>query len=61
MLQRGVIRGTISNPTDALAPGAEITIDEVRSGAALYSAPNVLVGTYKLSSKRWGFQRLSKP
>jgi Carboxypeptidase regulatory-like domain len=60
----GVIRGTISDPFDALVPGAAITIEKVStgekwsllsSGAGLYNAPNLPVGTYTLTVKALGF------
>ena len=60
----GVIRGTIYDPFDALVPGAAITIEKVStgekwsllsSGAGLYNAPNLPVGTYTLTVKALGF------
>jgi hypothetical protein len=60
----GVIRGTVSDPSDALVPGSGITIENVStgqkwslvsSGAGLYNVPGLPVGTYKLTVKAQGF------
>src|ERR1700680_2118872 len=60
----GAIRGTISDPSGALAPGAAIMIEEVSTGenwrlvsssAGLYNAPNLPVGRYNVTVKAPGF------
>src|ERR1700692_270917 len=60
----GAIRGTVSDPSGALAPGAGITIEElstsenwrlVSSSAGLYNAPNLPVGRYNVTVKAPGF------
>src|SRR6202790_616918 len=60
----GAIRGTVSDPSGALVPGAGITIEEVStsenwrlasSSAGLYNAPNLPVGRYNLTVKAPGF------
>jgi len=60
----GAIRGTVSDPSGALVPGASITIEEistsenwrlVSSSAGLYNAPNLPVGRYNLTVKAPGF------
>src|SRR5271163_305641 len=61
----GAIRGTVSDPSGALVPGAGITIEEmstsqswklVSSSAGLYNAPNLPVGRYTVTVKAQGFQ-----
>src|SRR5208283_3813589 len=60
----GAIRGTVSDPSGAIVPGAGITIEEVSTGenwrlvsssAGLYSAPNLPVGRYNVTVKAPGF------
>src|ERR1022692_3806335 len=60
----GAIRGTVSDPSGALVPGAGITIEEistsenwrlVSSSAGLYDAPNLPVGRYNVTVKGPGF------
>src|SRR6202049_2147053 len=60
----GAIRGTVSDPSGALVPGAGITIEEVSTGenwrlvsssAGLYNAPNLPVGRYNVTVKAPGF------
>jgi hypothetical protein len=60
----GAIRGTVSDPSGALVPGAGITIEEistsqnwklVSSSAGLYNAPNLPVGRYYVTVKAQGF------
>jgi Carboxypeptidase regulatory-like domain len=60
----GAIRGTVSDPSGALVPGAAITIEEistsqnwklVSSGAGLYNAPDLPVGRYDVTVKAQGF------
>lgn len=61
----GAIRGTVSDPSGALVPGAGITIEEVStsqdwklvsSSTGLYNAPNLPVGRYNVTVKAQGFQ-----
>jgi Carboxypeptidase regulatory-like domain len=61
---RGAIRGTVSDPSGALVPGAGIIIEAVNtsenwrlvsSSAGLYNAPNLPVGKYKVTVKGLGF------
>jgi len=60
----GAIRGTVSDPSGALVPGAGITIEEVStsekwrvasSSSGLYDAPNLPVGRYNVTVKARGF------
>jgi hypothetical protein len=60
----GAIRGTVSDPSGAMVPGAGITIKEVStsenwrlvsSSAGLYNAPNLPVGRYNVTVKAAGF------
>ena len=60
----GAIRGTVSDPSGALVPGAGITIEEVStsenwrlvsSSAGLYNAPDLPVGRYNVTVKAPGF------
>jgi hypothetical protein len=60
----GAIRGTVADPSGALVPGADITIEEastnqsrklVSSSAGLYNAPNLPVGRYNVTVKAQGF------
>src|SRR5271155_1234964 len=60
----GAIRGTVSDPSGATVPGADITIEEVStsenwrlvsSSAGLYNAPNLPVGRYNVTVKAPGF------
>src|SRR5277367_3410788 len=60
----GAIRGTVSDPSGALVPGAGITIEEistsqnwklVSSSAGLYNAPNLPVGKYNVTVNAPGF------
>jgi hypothetical protein len=60
----GAIRGTVSDPSGAMVPGAGITIEEistsenwrlVSSSAGLYNAPNLPVGRYRVIVKALGF------
>jgi hypothetical protein len=60
----GAIRGTVSDPSGAMVPGAGITIEEVStseswrlvsSSAGLYNAPNLPVGRYNVTVKARGF------
>ena len=61
----GAIRGAVTDPSGALVGGAEILIEEIAtgetwrlasSGRGLYSAPNLPVGSYKLTVKAKGFE-----
>jgi hypothetical protein len=60
----GAIRGTVSDPSGALVPGAGIIIEAVStrenwrllsSSAGLYNAPDLPVGRYKVTVKAPGF------
>jgi hypothetical protein len=60
----GAIRGTVSDPSGASVPGADITIEEVStsenwrlvsSSAGLYNGPNLPVGRYNVTVKAPGF------
>jgi len=60
----GAIRGTVSDPSVAVVPGAGITIEEistsenwrlVSSSAGLYNAPDLPVGRYNVTVKATGF------
>src|SRR6202045_5534718 len=60
----GAIRGTVSDPSGALVPGAGITIEAVStsenwrlvsSSAGLYNGPNLPVGKYNVTVKAPGF------
>jgi len=60
----GSIRGTVSDPSGAVVPGAVITIEAVStsenwmlvsSSAGLYNAPNLPVGRYNVTVKALGF------
>src|ERR1700692_966035 len=60
----GAIRGTVSDPSGASVPGADIMVEEVStsgnwrlvsSSAGLYNAPNLPVGRYNVTVKAPGF------
>src|SRR5690348_1491297 len=61
----GTISGTVKDPSGAVVPGASITITNEATGVArnvaantdgLYTAPNLLPGTYELKCTATGFR-----
>src|SRR5258708_904764 len=66
----GTVVGTISDPTGAVVPKAEITLTntetnatstQMTNGAGGYAFPNVAPGTYKITVKMSGFRTASVP
>lgn len=62
----GTISGTITDPQDAVIPGAEVTIKNVATNSTsravsnesgFYTAPGLAVGEYEVSAQRQGFKR----
>lgn len=60
----GDIRGTVTDPTGAVIPGARVTLVETNTGVAkqlttndagLYDAVSVLTGTYRVTFSKQGF------
>jgi hypothetical protein len=60
----GDIRGTVSDPSGAVIPGARVTLVETNTGVAkqlttndagIYDAVSVLTGTYRLTFSKQGF------
>ena len=61
----GTIQGTISDPSGAVVPGAQVTVtgtatsakhQTVSSGGGVFSFPNLPIGTYNLSVTASGFK-----
>ena len=61
----GGILGTVRDPSNAVVPGAAVTVRNVETGAVRrtvagtggqYSAPNLAVGTYEVQVEQAGFQ-----
>ncbi len=66
----GAIRGTVFDPSGAVVPAARLVIRELRTGrswnlvttsAGLFNAPNLPVGTYKLTITATGFAPVERP
>jgi hypothetical protein len=64
--QSGEIRGTVTDPSGAVVPGAVVTITDIATGvvqrettdaAGLYDAPSVPVGEYTVTFAKEGFKR----
>jgi hypothetical protein len=65
----GNIQGTVSDPTGAVIPSAQVTVTNqatgikhqtVSSGGGVFSFPNLAVGTYNLSATASGFKTYSQ-
>ncbi len=65
--ERGGIRGTISDQTGAVVPGAQVTATHIATGVATstistsagtYSLPALPLGTYRVAANRTGFKNL---
>jgi len=63
---RGTILGTITDPSGAAVPNADVTVTNTGTGAVFkartasegfYTAPSLAVGTYTVSAGRTGFRR----
>ena len=62
------VSGTVTDPTGAVIPGANIQIENVNTGASretvsdsagLYTFPQMQPGTYKITAKAQGFQNVT--
>ena len=69
-VDRGGIVGTITDPTSARIPGAEITITNTSTNEAKrltsdtsgnYAANLLRIGTYSVTVQKQGFEKLVKP
>lgn len=65
----GSVQGTVSDPTGAVIPNAQVTLTEVAtgishktvsSGGGVFSFPNMTVGTYNLDVAAPGFKQYSR-
>ncbi|HEY6373170.1 MAG TPA: carboxypeptidase-like regulatory domain-containing protein, partial [Candidatus Sulfotelmatobacter sp.] len=63
----GDIRGTVSDSTGALIPGVTVTVANVDTGVSkdfttnqdgLYDTSSIVVGSYRITFAREGFERL---
>src|SRR5258705_5708477 len=66
----GSISGTVRDPAGAVIPGAQIVIEEERTGLTrrvvsndegFYSAPSLPFGRYSVSTTAQGFKKLLTP
>lgn len=67
--ENATITGTVTDPTDAVVPNAEITLTNQATGqtrktvtdsSGLYFFPNVGVGRFTIEAMIQGFQKLTK-
>src|ERR1700730_11631124 len=67
--QNATVNGTITDPSGAVVPGAELTLKSLQRGTTakatsgsdgLYSFPNIEPGTYELSAAAPGFRPLTQ-
>ncbi|HKO12911.1 MAG TPA: carboxypeptidase-like regulatory domain-containing protein, partial [Acidobacteriaceae bacterium] len=65
----GTIQGTVTDPSGAVVPGAQVTVTSeatgvkhqtVSSGGGLFSFPNLPVGTYNMAVTATGFKTYSR-
>src|SRR6202167_137904 len=63
---RGTIRGTITDPTGATVPGANVTAKNVETGLSetakssndgVYTIPYLPVGNYNVTTEKTGFRK----
>jgi hypothetical protein len=66
---QGGIRGTVSDPSGAIVPGATITATNVATGvttstittsAGLYSIPTLRAGVYRVEAEKAGFKKVAR-
>src|SRR5262249_29486265 len=67
---RGTIRGSVSDPSGAVIPGASVAALNVQTGirtattstsAGSYNIPNLPPGVYSLEIEQTGFKKLIRP
>src|SRR5690349_6833752 len=66
---RGTIVGTVTDPTGAVVPNAQIQVINIETNSILdftsnelgnYLAPNLPVGSYRMSVKKEGFKTVER-